>query len=295
MQKVLSNKFLKGLVKEIYDWKLYFGIILGCIIAGVGLGSFLVPNNIASGGVTGAAMVINNFVSLIPVGMLSIVLNIPIFIVCVIVLGPSFGIKSLVATICLGLSIDIFSSFIIPTDDVFLASVFGGVFLGLGIGLVIRNSATTGGTDLVAKIVHKIFPVISIGQILLIIDVTVLISATIAFRSIEIGLYAGISLYITTVVIDAVILGINFSKAAYIVSDHSSEIAEQILTIMDRGVTGLNGKGMFSGTDKLVLFCVVRKMEIPKLRNLVKSIDKNAFVFLSEAREVFGEGFEPHE
>lgn len=295
MIKALSKRIYTGFKKEIKDWKLYIGIIIGCMLSAVGLGMFLVPNNIASGGVTGAAMVINHFIPAIPVGKMSILLNIPIFILCIIVLGSSFGIKSLFATLLLGFSIDILSKFPIPTDDILLAAVFGGAILGLGLGLVIRSSATTGGTDLLAKIVHKLIPFISVGQILLVIDIIVLMSAAIVFNSINLGLYAAISLYITTVIIDGVIVGINFSKAAYIISDKSEEIADAILTDLDRGVTGINGKGMFSKSDKMVLLCVLRKREIPKLRRLVKDIDSNAFVFLSEARDVFGEGFDPHE
>jgi len=285
----------KHIIKELRDWKLYIGISLGCIISAVAIGIFLAPNSVASGGVTGASMVINSFLPMLPVGKLSILLNIPIFILCLIVLGPSFGVKSLYATFFLGFSIDYFSLVTTPTHDIFLASVFGGVILGLGLGMVIRFNATTGGTDLLAKIGHKLIPSFSIGQILLVIDVIVLISAAIVFDSVEIGLYAAISLFITTNVIDAVILGIDFSRAAYIVSSKSDQIAQEILTTLDRGVTGLSGKGMYSGDDKMVLLCVLRKRDIPKLRQLVKSIDNNAFVFLSEVRDVIGEGFNPHE
>lgn len=291
----LTRSIGVGFKNELKDWKLYIGIIIGCFLASVGLGMFLVPNNIASGGVTGASMVINNFLPIIPVGKMSILLNIPIFILCLVVLGPSFGIKSLVATLLLGFSIDILSVFPAPTDDIFLAAVFGGAILGIGLGIVIRSSATTGGTDLLAKIIHKLVSFISVGQILLVIDVIVIMAAAIAFESINLGLYAAISLYITTVVMDGVIVGINFSKAAYIISDKSDIIAKAILTDLDRGVTGINGKGMFSQTDKTILLCVLRKREIPKLRRLVKELDNNAFVFLSEARDVFGEGFDPHE
>ena len=295
MLKALSRNVFKVVEKEIKDWKLYIGILIGCILSAIGLGMFLVPNNIASGGVTGAAMVINNFLPAIPVGKMSILLNIPIFILCIVVLGTSFGIKSFLATILLGFSIDVLSKFPAPTNDIFLAAVFGGVILGIGIGIVMRSSATTGGTDLLAKIVHKLLSFISVGQILLVIDVIVLISAAIVFNSINLGFYAAISLYITTVVIDGVIMGINFSKAAYIISDKSDDIADAILTKLDRGVTGINGKGMFSGSDKTILLCVLRKREIPKLRRVVKELDSNAFIFLSEARDVFGEGFDPHE
>lgn len=295
MIKRLPGVFLNGVTKELKDWKLYIGIVFGCFLSAVGLGVFLVPNNIASGGVTGAAMVIHNYVQAIPVGRMSILLNIPIFVLCLVVLGPSFGIKSLIATLLLGFMIDFLGAFPIPTNDIFLASVIGGAILGLGLGIVIRSSATTGGTDLLAKIVHKWFSFISVGQVLLVIDIIVLMSAAIVFNSIEKGLYAAISLYITTKVIDSVLIGFNFSKAAYIISDKSSEISDLILNELDRGVTGINGKGMFSKEDKTVLLCVLRKREIPKLRRLVIKIDPNAFVFLSEAGDVYGEGFEPHE
>lgn len=295
MVKTLLGKFYGGLIKEIKDWKLYIGIIFGCFLSAIGLGVFLVPNNIASGGVTGAAMVINNFIQVIPVGRMSILLNIPIFILCLVVLGPSFGIKSLLATVMLGFMIDFLGAFPVPTNDIFLAAVIGGAILGVGLGIVIRSSATTGGTDLLAKIVHKLIAFISVGQVLLFIDIIVLISAAIVFDSIEIGMYAAISLVVTTKLIDSVLIGFNFSKAAYIISDKSEEISNLILNELDRGVTGINGKGMFSGADKTVLLCVLRKREIPKLRRLVIKVDPKAFVFLSEAGDVYGEGFEPHE
>lgn len=283
------------IIRELKDWKLYLGISIGCIFAAAGIGLFLVPNSIASGGITGASMVINHFIPSIPVGKLSIILNIPIFILCLIFLGASFGVKSLYATLVLGFTIDLFTVVEVPTNDIFLASVFGGFILGLGLGLVIRFNATTGGTDLLTKLIHKYIPFISFGQTLLVIDVIVLMSAAFVFKSVEIGLYAAISLFITTNVIDAVILGIDFSRAAYIVSNKSDEISKEILTTLDRGCTGLKGQGMFSGQDKMVLLCVLRKREIPKLRQLVKSIDSNAFVFLSEVREVIGEGFNSYE
>jgi len=295
----VSNKITQNgiliLKKEIKDWKLYIGIVIGCIISAIGLGMFLVPNTLASGGVTGAAIVINSFVPKIPVGKMSILLNIPIFIACIFILGPAFGFKSLFATILLGYLIDVFGTLPVPTNDFVLASVIGGAITGLGLGIVIRSNATTGGTDLLAKILHKFFSFLSVGQLLMVIDFVILLSAAAAFKSFELGLYAAISLYVGTKVIDSVIVGFNFSRAAYIISDYSEEIAKLILTDLDRGVTGINGKGMFSGTDKTVLLCVLRKREIPKLRRMVISVDPKAFIFLSEVGDVYGEGFHPHE
>lgn len=288
------KKIKNVLINEIKDWKGYSGIVIGCLLSAVGLANFLIPGNIASGGVAGASMVIHQFIP-VSVGYLMLVLNIPLFIISFKELGLLFGFRSLIATVLLSVLIVFLEKLPILTQDVLLASVFGGVILGVGLGIVIRCNATTGGTDLLARLLHKVISFVSIGQWLLVIDFIVLASAAIVFNNIELGLYAAISLYITTIVIDNVIVGIDFTKSAYIISDHSVEIADKILHKLDRGVTGLKGTGMFSGTDKTVLLCVLRKREVPKLRRIVKEIDNNAFIFLSEAREVFGEGFVPHE
>ena len=163
--------------------------------------------------------------------------------------------------------------------------------MGVGLGIVFRSGATTGGTDLGARIIHHFIPHFTMGQILLFIDTSVIIFATIAFGSFQLGLYAIVTLYISSKVIDAILEGVNFAKSVFIISDKPDEIADKILKDLDRGVTALKGTGMYTGLDKKVLFCVLHRSQIPALKEMVKSIDERAFVILTEIREVLGEGF----
>ena len=164
--------------------------------------------------------------------------------------------------------------------------------MGLGLGMVLKEEATTGGTDLAAALL-KGFPRRSIGELLLILDGCVILFATLVFRSVKLGLYASISLYISTKTIDTYIEGFHFAKSLMIISEKSQEISRRLMMDVDRGVTGLKGIGMYSGADKTVLLCVVKKQEMPKVKEIVKQCDPNAFVLLSDVREVLGEGFEP--
>ena len=167
--------------------------------------------------------------------------------------------------------------------------------MGLGLGLVFRSGATTGGTDLAARIVHRFIPNLTMGQTLLFIDSSVIIFAAIAFGSFQLGLYAIVSLYVSSKVIDAILEGVNFAKSVLIISDKSDEIAHRIMKDLDRGVTALKGTGMYTGKDKQVLLCVLQRSQIPALKEIVKSVDDKAFVILTEIREVLGEGFQTYD
>jgi uncharacterized membrane-anchored protein YitT (DUF2179 family) len=183
-----------------------------------------------------------------------------------------------------------------PTSpDLLLYSVFGGILSGAGVGIVFRSGATTGGTDLGARIVHHFMPHFTMGKLLLFIDGAVIVFATIAFNSFLLGLYAIVSLFISSKVIDAILEGVNFAKAVYIISEKSEEIAQNILSELDRGVTALKGTGMFTGHDKTVLLCVLNRAQLPALKNMVKKIDPCAFVIMMDIREVLGEGFKSYE
>jgi uncharacterized membrane-anchored protein YitT (DUF2179 family) len=177
------------------------------------------------------------------------------------------------------------------TDDLILSVIFGGVLVGLGLGIIFRNDATTGGTDLAAKIFHKLIPFMSIGQILLITDALVVVLAATVFGQYELALYASVSIFITARIIDVVVVGINYSKAAYIISLQSGRISSRILEELNRGVTELKGRGMFTGMDRPVLMCVLRSRDIPLMKKIVQDEDPQAFIFISDVREVFGEGF----
>lgn len=293
------TRFFKG-------WKDYLWIITGSIITAAAINIFLIPYKIAPGGVTGIATVIYYLSKeRFPVGITMLVLNIPLFILGIRFIGGKFILRTLFSTIFLSLVIDgtepvttYIAKFYLTkiesvstAPDLLLYTIFGGFFMGIGLGFVFRSGATTGGTDLAAKIMHHFIPHLTMGQLLLIIDSSVILFAAIAFNSFLLALYAILSLYISTKVIDAILEGVNFAKVVYVVSDKSDEIAQRIMTDLDRGVTAFKGTGMYTGKDKNVLFCVMHRGQLQQLKKLVIKIDPDAFVILSDVREVLGEGF----
>ncbi|MBI9096908.1 MAG: YitT family protein [Spirochaetaceae bacterium] len=290
----MVHRFKNSLIKVLKDWKSYLTVLTGAIILSLGVNLFLVPNRIAAGGLTGMATVIYHL-SGMPVGTLMLLLNIPLFLLGIKILGRNFGVKTLFATVTLSLAIDLLAPFLGSlTDDLLLASIFGGLLVGLGLGLVLKQDASTGGTDLGAKIIHKVIPYISVGQLLLVIDALVVLSAAIVFRNYELGLYAAITLFITSRVIDTVIVGVNYTKAVHIISDNPGEISKKLVYEMNHGMTSLKGKGMYTGKEKNILLCIIRRRDLPHLKSVVSQIDKNAFIFVTDVREVLGEGFSSH-
>ena len=268
-------------------------LIAGCALTALGISLFLVPNRIAPGGVTGLATIIYYWTSW-PVGLVGLVINIPLFLIGFRLVGSSFGLRSVLATIVLSLFIDLFASIPPITDDLLLAALAGGAMMGLGLGLVFRQDSTTGGTDLAARIIHSRISHISIAQVLLVIDVLVVLTAAVFFHSYELALYAVVTLVVAARIIDNVTLGVNFAKAAHIISFKSDEVAAVLLHELDRGVTGLDARGLYTGKRKELLVCVLKSREVPRLKRIVMNIDSEAFVYLTDVREVFGEGFQAH-
>jgi uncharacterized membrane-anchored protein YitT (DUF2179 family) len=276
------------------DWKSYLLILIGDIFTAMSLNMFLVPNRIAAGGLSGVSTIIFHLLDF-PVGTTMLVLNIPLFILGVKYIGRLFGFKTIFATLMLSLIVD-FSTFMpVITKDVVLASLYGGILMGVGLGMVLRAGATTGGTDLAAKILNKFFPVFSIGQLLLAMDIAIIMIAGLVFNNFELSLYAAVTLYISSKIIDGLLEGVDFAKGVFIVSTKSERISEAIMKKLDRGLTGLKGKGMYTSEDKTVLMCVLRRWEIPTLKKIVGEIDDKAFVMLTDVREVLGEGFKGYE
>ncbi len=299
--KIVKNEFLR--IKE------YAFLVIGCLIAACAIDIFLFPYKIAPGGITGIATVIFYLTnSKIPVGTLILIINIPLFIGGMKIVGRRFLIKTLFSTVLLSVFIDVLEPFTSKfvgsflggisdtgvNSNLMLYCVFGGVLMGIGLGIVFRAGATTGGTDLAAQMVHHFVPHFTVGKILLVIDGMVVVMAAIAFRSFLIGLYAIITIYICSKVIDTILEGVDYAKAVFVISNESQIISTKIMSEIDRGVTGLNGTGMFTGTDKKVLLCVLDRKQIPKLKSLVKSVDPHAFVIMTDVREVLGEGFRSH-
>ena len=288
--------------------KSYLTIGLGCFIITISMNLFLIPYKLAPGGVSGLSTVLYYvFNGNIPVGTLMLILNIPLFIIAYKSKGRKFFFRSLFGAVTLSLMIDstamIFNRIInehfvnidisMADSDLLLYALIGGGIMGFGLAIVLREDATTGGTDLISSVLHKVFPRFSVGQHLLLMDGLVIIFAAIVFKSVKLALYASMSLYVSTKTIDAYLEGLRFSKSLLIISEKSEHIAKRLLEEVDRGVTGLNGKGMYSKQDKTVLLCVVKREEIPVVKNIVKSCDEKAFILLMDAREVLGEGFAP--
>ena len=263
-------------------------ILIGLLCCAAAYNLYLIPNNIAAGGFTGIGQLVNSFCS-ISVGTVSILLNIPLFLFSMKTLGLRFGARSLLAMLGLSLFIDYLP---IPcaTNDLLLATVFGGVLGGVGFGLILRGSATTGGTDMLASLIHRFIPTLRVSVGIFAIDGLVILASAFVFDQ-QSAMYALICAFMMNVVVDIVLEGPNSAHSYFIISDRSEQIAQRIMDELERGVTAFAGKGMYSGTDKQVLLCVVNRFEAMQLRRIVFSIDANAFVIANKAHEVLGEGF----
>lgn len=267
-------------------------ILAGLIFCALGFNLFLIPNNIAAGGFTGIAQLINSLTGF-PVGTVALALNVPLFLVSMKSLGLRFGIRSLAATIGFSLLLD-YMPLPVITHDLWLSTVYGGLVSGLGFGLILRGSATTGGTDMLASLIHRLIPSIRVSVGMFIIDGLVILASAFVYDTAA-AMYALICILISNVVIDFVLEGPNSSHSFFIISDRSDEIASRIMQELDRGVTGLEGMGMYSQKHKRVLLCVVSRMETVTLRRIVFSVDSNAFVISARAHDTYGEGFKDHD
>lgn len=268
----------------------FIWVTAGVIIIALGLDMFLIPNKIAAGGVSGAATVVHYVLGL-PVGLTMLFMNIPLFAMGVYRLGLSFGFRSLYGTLALSVAIDGMARFLpVPTQEPLLASLYGGAMVGLGLGLVFRYRGTTGGTDLAAAVLRS-YTGINIGQLLFMVDALVVLAAGLTFHSWELAMYALLTIFVTAWVIDLVQEGISYAKAFFIISVRTDDIAEAILTRLDRGVTALKGQGLYTRTDRDVLLTVVNRSEVSRLKEVVYEIDPAAFLILTDVREVLGEGF----
>ena len=265
------------------------GITLGSAIIALGLTIFLIPNKIAAGGVSGLATIIYYLTSS-PVGITMLLINIPIFIISIKVIGLPFVARSLFGIAILSFLIDIFQSMVpVITEDLLLASIYGGLLTGLGLGVVFRFNGTTGGTDMIARLFNY-YTGLSMGESLFLADGIVVTLAGIFFN-VEVALYAAITIFITSKTIDMVQEGFGISKMAIIISESNHILKDKILKEMDRGVTTLNGSGGYTGKEMEVLMCIISRSEVSKLKRMVYDTDNDAFVTISNVHEVLGEGF----
>ena len=274
----------------------YAIIALGSLIFALAFDMFYIPNEIALGGATGLAQVINAILPVLPVGLVSILINVPLFIVGWRVLGFRLLATSLFSMAVSSVAIDAIN-ILHPFQamDPILACLCGGALLGVGLGIVFTQGATTGGTDVVARLLKLKFPWLPIGQLVLIPDVVVLTLAAITFGQLETALYGGVALFVTTKVIDTVLYGMDSSKVAYIISDRWQDIAHALMTEQDRGVTVLRGMGGYTGEEKQVLLVAFKQKEIVEIKKLVHQLDDRAFFIACDAHEVLGEGFRQYQ
>lgn len=280
----------RKLAKELLD---YLGVAVGVSITALALVWLLIPNKIAAGGVSGLGVILYHKWGF-PVALVMLIMNVPLFLASVWVFGPRYGGKTLFGTVFISMMISFWDTVIrLPplTRNPLLAALYGGVIAGVGMGICFRFRGTTGGTDLAAQLLNR-FTGISVGHGLFLFDGFVVVLAGLVFRSAELALYAIITIFVTAKFLDSVLEGLDYAKAAFIISDQAEIIGRKIISELNRGATGLAGRGLYSAARKEVILAVIARAEEMKLKELVNRIDPAAFVIITDVHEVLGEGFQ---
>lgn len=276
-------------------WVDYVLMMIGTGLVATSIKCIYDPVSMVTGGFSGLAIIVKELTDElvpggIPLWLTNLVLNIPVFLIALKVKGKKFIWRTVMGTFLLSLWLYVIPSVDLTQGDYILASVFGGCLLGAGMGMILQAKATTGGTDMVATLLQHYMRHYSIVQIMQVLDGLIVLCGFYVF-GVRPALYAIVAIFITAKVSDTLMEGLKFSKAAYIISDHHELVAQKILEDLDRGVTGIMAKGMYSGEEKCMLYCVVSKKEIVRVKEVVAEVDPHAFVIVSDAREVLGEGF----
>lgn len=265
--------------------------VVGCTIFAVSIQSFSAPNNIAPGGVSGVSVLLNYLFGL-KISVLALALNIPLLILAWLFLGHKFTLKTLKTVGIMTVLLELCGRYLpVYEGDIILAALYGGVLEGIGIAMVFMRSSTTGGTDVASRLIQLKFPNVPVGKLMMAVDACVLVSAAIVYQNIENALYGLITIYACTRVIDSILYGLDTGKVMMITSVKYEEIAKKVHTELGRGGTILDGKGSYTGNDRPVLLCAVRKSQFYELKKLVHGIDPDAFMVALEANEIIGEGF----
>lgn len=285
MKRTMSRDNFYSIAKELII------IIIGAAAYAVGFQFFLYPNNIIAGGVTGVSTIINRLTG-IPVGVMSILINIPLFIYAWCKFGIRFMIMSLVGMSLTYVFVDLLALVdFIATQDMFISSMIGAAINGAGLGIVYLSGATTGGTDIIAKVLRRKNPYINFGTFIFVLNFVVIMAFALLFGDLDAAMYSVVAMFISTRAVDAVLYGINTSKVCYIISPEINLIENAITKNMKRGVTRLLGKGAYTGERREVLMTVIKKRQITDLRHIVKDIDSSAFFIVTDSKDVFGNGF----
>lgn len=281
---------MKKVFTAIFD---YIIIFIGASLFAISVNMFTSPNNIAPGGLTGISTMLNHLFSL-PIGIMILVLNIPLFILGAVECGRSFLLKTIVATVFVSVLIDTTAPITYQySGDTLLAAIFGGLFAGAGLALIFFRGGSSGGTDIISRVVHKHYPHISMGTVGLVCDLIVFIAAAIVYQSIESALYAIITKFVSSKVVDAMIYGTahDNGKLMFIITDKYEQLSHIIIDKVGRGVTELDAHGAYNNDNKRVLMCAVRPSQVHKIKTLLKSVDENAFIIVTTATAISGKGF----
>ena len=271
----------------------YAAIIVGCLIYAAGIAIFLDPNGLAPGGVTGIAIMIS-YATRIPTGTLVLIINIPLLIIGAWKFGRNFLMYTAVSTVLSSLMINWLSAISLGIGDKLLSGIVGGTLMAVGMGIVFKCGGTTGGSDILVKLLRLKYRHLRTGTLFAITDTIIVAASALVFKNIENALYAGIALAVSSIVLDLVLYGPDEAKSVMIISDRAEDVAKRILEELDIGVTYLQGRGAYTGADKQVLLCAMRKALFPKVRQIVQQEDPAAFMIVSNATEIFGEGFKDH-
>ena len=281
---MLNKNEIRNLFLEVLE------TLIGAFIMAIAVSLFLLPNELSSGGFSGIATILYYLFKL-PVGTTIMVLNIPLFVLSTFKIGKRFLVKSLIGTISLSIFIDILAKINPLTNDKILACVYGGILTGLGTALILRAHSSTGGSDLAGNLIKEYKSMVRTGNLITLIDGVIVMLNVIFLKKIEIGLYSSITIYLMGKMIDIIFEGIYFTKLVFIISDKSEKISETIRKNVKRGVTGIYGKGLYTNKEKLVLMCALGRKELAELKSKIKEIDPNAFLIITNSREVVGTGF----
>lgn len=271
----------------------YMFIIIGTAFYSLGIHIFTSPNNIAPGGVTGISTLVN-YLTGFPIGLAVNIINIPLFILAVKFLGKGFTIKTLISTLLFSFFVDFVYKFIpVYKGDLILAAIFGGLLLGTGLALVFMRDGSTGGTDITNRILQKKKPHIKLGHLVLTTDIIIISIAGFVYNNIENSLYSIIVIFVATKVLDVVLYGLDSGKMVMIVSGETEKVGRHVTSKLNRGGTILSGRGVYTDQKRDILLCAIRKNEFYKLKKMVHEVDPNAFLIVTDAGEVIGQGFKP--
>lgn len=268
----------------------YIYIIIGAFLMAVSTALILLPNQLSTGGISGISTILYYLFNY-PVGLTMLLINVPLFVIAMVKVNKRLFFKSILGTILLSVFIDLLENLSPITNDRFLACIYGGIIMGIGTAIILKAGASTGGTDLLSYVIRAYNNKFKSSRVIIIADTIIIFFNIIFFKEIEIGLYSVIAIYLMGKMIDIIFEGIYFTKIMFIISEKYEEISKEIGILVKRGSTGIYSKGMYSGKQNVMLFCVASRKEVAEIKQIIKQIDRNAFIVTTDAIETLGKGF----